>query len=681
MRDVPTAKYVSLRIEIIENFKHLQLRMKLHRGIQNLPVFRKAVVTIGSYDGVHRGHRKIISRLVNLSKENGGESVMITFEPHPRIVLFPEQSDLKLITSLDEKVSLLSETGLDHLVILPFDSSFAAQEPEVFIKDVLVKNFQPAVISIGFDHKFGKNRAGNLQLLKELAPKYSYKVSEINRQAITDVKISSSNIREYLHQGDITKANEFLGYNFTISGLVDRGDQIGRTIGFPTANLAIDSSYKLIPSSGVYAAKTFVNGIAHKSMVYIGQRPVVKGDNSVRIESHIFDFQEDIYNHEIKLEFVAFIRSDKDISNLEDLKKQLSLDEEAVKQFFETQEVVSVILNYNGLNHLKAYLDDVKVSLGKYSRLIIIDNASSDGSVDWIIENHPDLELILNPKNYGFAGGYDAALKEISAKYFVLINSDLRLTENWLSPLINTLEENSSIAAIQPKVLSLTEPDKFEYAGAAGGFLDKWAYPFCRGRIFDHTEKDVGQYDDLEEVFWATGACMVIRADLYKSIGGFDGDFFAHQEEIDLCWRLKRAGYSIYSNCESVAYHLGGGTLAYGSPFKTYLNFRNSLFMIIKNQPRYFGFIVWRLMLDGIAAFKFLMEGKIKHTWAVFKAHLSVYASIAKLIRKRRQTKILIEENRIAPENTIGRYNLSTIYRYYFKKQLRFSDIKADYEK
>ena len=298
-----------------------------------------------------------------------------------------------------------------------------------------------------------------------------------------------------------------------------------------------------------------------------------------------------------------------------------------------------VILNWNG----KAWLEKFLPTLVKHSQeatVFVADNGSNDDSVSFLTQEFPTVKIIENNENLGFAGGYNKALNHIHADYYVLINSDVEVTENWLSPIVSLMDGDKNIAACQPKILDYTNKGKFEYAGASGGFIDNLGYPFCRGRIFDNLEEDNGQYNDATEVFWATGACIFVRADAFWEVGGFDADFFAHQEEIDLCWRMKNKGYKIMVEPKSVVYHVGGGTLDAGSPFKTHLNFRNNLKMLFKNLslPSLFFIIPIRLVLDGVAALTFLNKPKgIGHLFAVMKAHFSFYFEIPKLIEKRRK--------------------------------------------
>lgn len=270
----------------------------------------------------------------------------------------------------------------------------------------------------------------------------------------------------------------------------------------------------------------------------------------------------------------------------------------------ETQKIKTavIILNWNG----KAWLEKFLPTLQEYSQeatIFVADNASTDDSVDYVKINFPTVKIIINASNGGYAKGYNDVLKHIDSEYFVLINSDIEVTAGWLSPIIALMDNDKQIAACQPKILDYNNKNNFEYAGASGGFIDNLGYPFCRGRIFDSVEEDKGQYNDAIEVFWATGACLFVRAVHYNEVGGLDEDFFAHQEEIDMCWRLKNKGYKIMVEPKSVVYHVGGGTLNAGSPFKTHLNFRNNLFMLFKNLPTssLFTIIPMRLVLDGVA--------------------------------------------------------------------------------
>lgn len=302
-----------------------------------------------------------------------------------------------------------------------------------------------------------------------------------------------------------------------------------------------------------------------------------------------------------------------------------------------------VILNWNGAQLLKDYLPAVLRYSGN-AEVYVIDNASTDDSVSQLREHFPDVHLIRNPKNLGFAGGYNSGLQKVDADVFCLLNSDVEVTPDWTLPMISLFKTRPEVAIAQPKILDLRKKDYFEYAGAGGGFIDKLGYPFCRGRIFQSIEKDDGQYDDIKEVFWATGACMFIRKAVFNALDGFDADYFAHQEEIDLCWRAKNHGYSVYYVGTSKVYHLGGFTLKNSNPNKTFLNFRNSLYSITKNLPRALAFrlIFTRLILDGIAAVHFAFQLKFRHSLAILRAHFSFYRNFLRVYQKREKSNFLI---------------------------------------
>ncbi len=332
--------------------------------------------------------------------------------------------------------------------------------------------------------------------------------------------------------------------------------------------------------------------------------------------------------------------------------------------------VAVVILNWNGREFLRNFLPSVIANSKDIADVIVADNASTDSSIEFLQDNFPDVRIITNRTNGGFARGYNEALAEVDADYFVLLNSDIEVTPNWIQPVIALMESDKSIAACQPKLLSYYDREKFEYAGAAGGFIDKYGYPFCRGRVFQHIETDEGQYDDSIEIFWATGACMFVRADLYRQFNGLDADFFAHMEEIDFCWRLKNGGYKIMYCPDSVVYHVGGGTLPKKSSQKTYLNFRNNLALLYKNLPTRMVIPVFivRFPLDGIAAFKFLLDGGFRDFYAVLRAHLYFYSHILELRRKR---KLL--------SNTMvhGIYKKNLVKEYYIHKKTTFNQLDA----
>jgi len=328
-----------------------------------------------------------------------------------------------------------------------------------------------------------------------------------------------------------------------------------------------------------------------------------------------------------------------------------------------------VILNWNGKNYLQEFLPSV-LKHSNNTEIIVADNASSDDSIAFLKENYPQIRIIQNDSNGGFAKGYNDALKLVDSEFYLLLNSDIEVTNNWLDPLMDVMK-NSNIGGCQPKVLSFHDQSTFEHAGASGGFLDRNYYPFCRGRIVDKFEEDRGQYNDETEVFWATGAAFLIRSELYHKLGGFDEDFFAHMEEIDLCWRAKKMGYSFMVSPKSVVYHVGGGTLPYTSPTKTYLNFRNSLYMIVKNHPGWLApKLFYRLILDGVAGVRFLFIGEFKLLWALIRAHLGMYKRISSLLKKRKNIKTTVSN-----PNPIGMYYGSIIWARYFKGIKKYSDL------
>jgi len=303
--------------------------MRIYHNIDEFVRLNNAVVTIGTFDGVHLGHRKIISRLKELAEECSGESVILTFFPHPRMILHPEDESLKLINTIHEKAALLEELGVDHLIITPFSRDFSNQEPEAYIRDVLVNRIGTKKIVIGYDHRFGKDRQGNFDTLLKLSTVYNYDVIEIPEQDINDVAVSSTRIRNALLTGNIELANKFLGYPFFITGKVGRGDKIGRTIGYPTANIIIEESYKLIPSDGIFSAKVNINGTDYKGMAYIGTRPTINGITR-NIEVNIFDFDSEIYGQEVSMQFHHFVRGDIKFEGLDQLIIQLAKDKEDV---------------------------------------------------------------------------------------------------------------------------------------------------------------------------------------------------------------------------------------------------------------------------------------------------------------------------------------------------------------
>jgi GT2 family glycosyltransferase len=323
--------------------------------------------------------------------------------------------------------------------------------------------------------------------------------------------------------------------------------------------------------------------------------------------------------------------------------------------------VAIVILNWNGKDYLQKFLPSVLSSTYENKRIIVADNASTDDSFEFLKANFSAIEIIKNTTNEGFAKGYNTALKNIEADYFVLLNSDVEVESNWIEPIITLMQSDKQIAACQPKILSYANKTQFEYAGASGGFIDYLGYPFSRGRIFDDCEKDEGQYNDAMPCFWATGAALFVKASVYKQLNGLDEYFFAHQEEIDFCWRLQLSGYKIYVQPKSVVYHVGGGTLNKENPHKIYLNFRNNLIMLYKNLPFF-------KKIYALAAYKNLFKGDAPYYFAIAKAH---FHFIGWLFWHKKKSFFVKDKN----SNVVGVINKSIVWRYFFKKQKTFKEI------
>lgn len=335
-----------------------------------------------------------------------------------------------------------------------------------------------------------------------------------------------------------------------------------------------------------------------------------------------------------------------------------------------------VILSWNGIKFLEQFLPSVvKHTSLELCDIIVADNQSSDGSVQFIQQNYPQISVIQNQRNGGYAGGYNDALKHVKAKYYVLLNQDVEVTPNWMEVIIDIMEADDNIAAAQPKLRAYHDRSSFEYAGASGGYVDRFGYAFCRGRVFDTIEKDEGQYDDVADIFWATGACLFVRSDVYHRAGGLDEDFFAHQEEIDLCWKINNLGYRIICVPASVIYHVGGGSLPQGNARKTYLNFRNNLMMMFKNLP--LGALLikmpFRLFLDWVAALYALLKNKnFIDTGAIIKAQFSFYGALPQLIKKRRL---------IPHPSSQHLSNVSVIWQYFANGKKTFTELSVTAQK
>ncbi|MGB0880404.1 MAG: glycosyltransferase family 2 protein [Polaribacter sp.] len=326
-----------------------------------------------------------------------------------------------------------------------------------------------------------------------------------------------------------------------------------------------------------------------------------------------------------------------------------------------------VILNWNGQKLLEQFLPSI-VNFSSEASIYVADNASTDSSIHYVKTFFPSVKIIENTVNGGYAKGYNDALQSIHADIFCLINSDVEVTKNWLVPILDVFKNEEKTAIVQPKILDFKDKSKFEYAGAGGGFIDLYGYPYCRGRVFNDLEIDKGQFNNTTSVFWASGACLFIRSKVYHQLNGFDEDYFAHQEEIDLCWRTQNIGFNVNYVGTSTVYHLGGATLQETNPHKTFLNFRNSLLNVVKNVPKkWFLFVVFsRLILDGIAGIKFVLELRPIHTWAIIKAHFSFYKNFFKFLKKRKKLQKKSD------------YNLHTsiVWQYFVLNRNKFEDLK-----
>lgn len=331
-------------------------------------------------------------------------------------------------------------------------------------------------------------------------------------------------------------------------------------------------------------------------------------------------------------------------------------------------KVAIVILNWNGKQLLEQFLPSIVNHSSEEASVFVADNASTDNSLDFVRNNYPSVNIIKNKENGGYAKGYNDALQHIKADIYCLINSDVEVTKNWLTPIIETFKSDATIAAIQPKLLDFRDKGSFEYAGAAGGFLDYFGYPYCRGRVFNTLEKDENQFEEKTDIFWASGACFFVRSAVFHQLNGFDEDYFAHQEEVDLCWRIQNIGHTIVYQPKSEVYHVGGATLSNINPKKTFLNFRNSLLNIVKNIPKgkLVTVILARLILDGVAGVKFLLELKPMHSLAILKAHFSFYKYLPSFLRKRKMLTQQVNYHK----------HFSVVWQYFVLNRRKFKDLK-----
>ncbi len=660
--------------------------MQIHRSLAELPTFRNAVITIGTFDGVHLAHRKILNTIIDKARSIDGESILISFHPHPRLVVYPKDQSLQLLNSIDEKISLLQNTGLDHLVIVPFTVEFSQLLAREYIENFLLKNFNPSAIVIGYDHRFGLNREGNINLLKSYESPKGFSVEEISKQQLEASDISSTKIRNALLSGNLDLANQLLGYPYLLQGKVVHGEKIGKSLGYPTANIALSIRNKLLPDIGVYAIEAEANGKSYKGMSYIGSRPTINDDNPIGLEVNLFDFDEDLYGRQVTVHFVKYIRGDMKFDSLDELKDQIAKDKKDILFFFTKNEgnfskkeeaAAIAVLNYNGNDLLNKYLPSHDLDQYPNSQYYLIDNQSSDDSLQTMQRKFQHWKIIPLSKNHGYAGGYNKGLQNITEPYLALVNSDVEVDKDWLVHIVNLMEKDREIAVCQPKILQTGDKTFFEYAGAAGGWMDRYYYPFCEGRIFDTLEKDEGQFEKIKEIFWASGAAFVVRRDVFFDLGGFDETLFAHQEEIDFCWRAKRAGYKICYVPNAKVYHQGGATLNSTSPQKLYLNFRNNLLIIWKNRTGFarFRILMIRRILDFVAMLQFLLKGKYENAQAVIKAyHHFQFKKLAHKEVKEAHNKLVIK-HKIGPENKKGYFKKSIVLQYYLLGKKKFNEL------
>jgi len=663
----------------------------IYLGKASLPEFRKPVVAIGAFDGFHQGHQKLLTRLLDSAHELGGQSILLTFHPHPRLILDPADRQFCLLSTPDEKISLLEQTGLDFLVIAPFDYSFSMMLPGEYVEEFLIAKFKPFKIIAGEDHRFGRNGTGDGKVLTEYALQGHFLFEEVGHQQHKGAPVSSTRIRNLILASRIEEANELLGRSYSFKGSVIAGDRVGRELGYRTANLTRYGDSKLLPPNGSYAAFCRLGGSTYEAMLYIGMRETVSPGSIQRsVEVHILDFNQDVYGQEMIVELVSFLRADMVFQSKAELVKNIRLDEkntrrallkERLRTNVSSPRVALVLLNYNGQKLLEKFLPGLCKNTPSGCKLYVIDNGSSDNSVVYLQHYFPEITVIKLLNNYGFASGYNKGIAQIDADYFALINSDVDVTSDWITPLMDIMRKDPLVFAIQPKIKALNAPDQFEYAGGAGGFVDLLRYPFCRGRIIDFIEMDQGQYDGTDEVFWASGAAMIVKGVVYKALGGFDDDYFAHQEEIDLCWRMKRLGGKILACSDSEVFHLGGGTLDYDHPRKVYLNFRNNLSTLFKNEhwPNLLYIIPMRLVLDMLIAVSYLLKGRWQVFYKIVHAYVLAIINTLYLVHKKNQTDQLIAELRLGPFRTKGILQSSIFLQFYIAGNKIFSKIPTQY--
>jgi hypothetical protein len=658
--------------------------MNIFRDISALPVFRNAVVTIGSFDGVHRSHQRILKRIKRLAMHYEGESVVVTFDPHPRQVLSPSDDTLKLLTTTEEKLDYLRELGIDNVIVVPFTIEFSYMGPREYVERFLIDRFKPRCLVVGYNHRFGRNRQGNFHLLQTYARQGAFDLVKIEKQEIDHIDISSTKIRNALSVGDTSTAITLLNHPYRITGQVISGRKVGRSIGYPTANVELSSPAKLIPCPGIYAAIVHLDQTRFEAMLYIGTRPTFDTkDTGISIEVHVLGFNEEIYGERIDIDVIEYIREDMTLTDVESLRKQIQQDEIEIRaklaQYVKARQrpsVAMVALNYNGREILSRYLPSfLEVEYGRLD-VIVADNGSTDDSVAYIENHFPEIQVIRISENHGYAGGYNLALANLDYDYYALVNTDVLLTPKWLSRIITVMEADNTLVACQPKIRSERNRESFEYAGACGGFMDSLGYAFCAGRILQTVERDNNQYDHLREIFWASGAAFVVRAEAFHAAGGFDASYFAHQEEIDLCWTLQRAGFYIGVVPESVVYHLGGATLEYDTPAKVFLNFRNNLTTITKHLPvgRLILVLIIRLILDLLACLHFLFRKQFLNALAVLRAYPGFWLRLPGTLKTRAHVNRRIEAMRIG-RSKVNLYRISILFDYYLLGKRYFTQL------
>ncbi|NOT36722.1 MAG: bifunctional riboflavin kinase/FAD synthetase [Saprospiraceae bacterium] len=664
----------------------------LYFGKDSLPEFRNAVITIGAFDGFHKAHQDLIQIVCSQAQRNYGQSVVITFDPHPKLILDQHKENRQLLSTIDEKIQLLSQTNLDYLVIVPFNFEFSQQMPEEYVENFLIRNFKPQTLIIGFDHRFGINSTGDIQLLKQYSDAGRFQLIEFSKKEENHAKISSSSIRKAIQENNFSYVTQHLGRPYCFQGSVVRGRQVGTRIGYPTANLELGNIDKLIPNPGIYAALASYNNTDYDAMLYIGSRPTLGENLKQTIEIHLINFEGYIYGENLEVKIVSFIRPDQKFDHINNMVEQIKKDhveiELTLSKFHLTYpnikknpSIAVAILNYNGESLLRKYIPGVFSHLPSNTTLYVIDNASTDDSLNFLKYNYPEIKRIALQTNYGFAEGYNKGLGQINADYFLLLNSDVEVKSDFITPLLHRIQADPYNMAVQGKIKSLDEPDKYEYAGAAGGLMDILGYTFAYGRMLQNIETDSGQYNLPREIFWSSGASMLINAAMFKSIGGFDVDYFAHQEEVDLCWRIQRAGGKIWFEPRSEVYHLGGGTLEYSQPNKLFLNFKNNLSTIFKNVPYYYLIFLLpvRFILDSLIAIKYLLSGNLKLFSKVVEAYMVSILSTFYLMYKKDAYNLKISSSSIGDGRLKGLLRGSLFIHYYFFNNTTVKKINEHY--